>query len=147
MVCDSPTVQLNDVSLNAYGRANTAEQLPTTSTASEASSTHRLPENHPDKEPIRRLIAAKRRALVVMAKRADGQDPDDALCEALEDARRTQTADQTTGKRTVNGKKKELEESEHYSHEFGMEVARLLSAHLSPMDLKAFERLNHASIA
>ena len=78
--------------LDAMAQVTTAEQLPTTSTASEASSAHRLPENHPEKEPIRRLLAAKRRALEVMAKRADGQDPDEALCEALKDAARVARA-------------------------------------------------------
>ena len=58
----------------------------------------------------------------------------------------TQRVDQSTGKRRVDGKKKELEESEHYSVEFGKEVARCLATHLIEMDLKAFERLNHAVI-
>ena len=46
----------------------------------------RLPGDHPDTVPLRKLIVAKRRALEVMAKPAEGQDADGALRAALEDA-------------------------------------------------------------
>lgn len=71
------------------GLGTTAEQQGQGTTAKQAAEltvSVRLPESHPDTLPLRKLIAAKRRALVVMASPPEGQDADGALRAALADA-------------------------------------------------------------
>ena len=70
--------------LGALARRPGAEQRQ--ATASDLSAPVRFPESHPDMEPLRKLLAAKRRALEVMAAPQEGQDADGALRAALEAA-------------------------------------------------------------